>query len=444
MTRWTTEQVLQLAPDAASARAAKPLASAAKWQLRETDGNALWGLCKGSGSNPYQTRVDLAEPAFKCSCPSRKFPCKHALALMLLHAEQPAGFGQNTPLPWVQEWLDSRAERASRQAARAEKTSAPDPQAQAKRAARRESRVEQGVAELQRWLGDRMREGLAELPGKSYDFWTTLAARMVDAQAPGLAGRVNGLASLVGRGEDWSGRCLSALGEMHLITRAWSRLDAQPEDLQAEIRGLLGEPRSREAVLAGEPVIDCWAVLAASLTEDGSLFTQRVWLRGMGSGRFALLLNFAHQTQRASLPAGYLPPRMLAGSLYFYPGVAPLRALAGELEFAGELPELPGQTVLAATTDYREALRRQPLLGIWPMTLAGVRVSHRERRFWLSDDAHQLPVHPAFRDWRLLALSGGEPVNIFGLWDGETLFPRGVLADGRYMALMEGGDGRLG
>ncbi len=45
------------------------------------------GLCQGSGRQPYQARVDLAEPAFKCSCPSRKFPCKHGLALLLLFAK---------------------------------------------------------------------------------------------------------------------------------------------------------------------------------------------------------------------------------------------------------------------------------------------------------------------------------------------------------------------
>jgi len=445
MTTWTTEQVIQLAPDAASAKAAKPLASAAKWQLRETDGNALWGLCKGSGSKPYQTRVDLAEPAFKCSCPSRKFPCKHSLALMLLHASDAVGFGQNTPPPWVQEWLDSRAERASRQAARAEKTTAPDPEAQAKRATRRESRVEQGVTELQRWLGDVIREGLAELPAKPYGFWSTTAARMVDAQAPGLAGRVNRLAGLVGRGEDWSGCCLAALGELHLLTRAWSGLAALPDDLQTGIRGLVGETRSRESVLAGEPVVDCWAVLATSLSENQEgMFTQRIWLRGMATGYAALLLNFAHRSQRASLPMAYAPPRMLAGSLYFYPGITPLRALGGELEFAGDLAELPGQSILDATTAYRELRRENPFLGSWPLVLAAVAVSVRDRRFWLSDGAHQVPTDPRFQDWRLLAVSGGEPVTVFGLWNGESLFPRGVFGAGRYTVLAEGGDADLG
>ena len=87
---WTAEQILKLAPDAASAKAAQGLLAPKKWTSLGVDETAIWGACQGSGSNPYQTQIDLAEPAFKCSCPSRKFPCKHALALFLLFAEQPS------------------------------------------------------------------------------------------------------------------------------------------------------------------------------------------------------------------------------------------------------------------------------------------------------------------------------------------------------------------
>ncbi len=83
---WSAETIEALAPDAASVTAARKLARPAPWSATGCDERALWGLCKGSGSTPYQTQVDLSEPAFKCSCPSRKFPCKHALALMLLRA----------------------------------------------------------------------------------------------------------------------------------------------------------------------------------------------------------------------------------------------------------------------------------------------------------------------------------------------------------------------
>jgi hypothetical protein len=37
--------------------------------------------------------------------------------------------------------------------------------------------------------------------------------------------------------------------------------------------------------------------------------------------------------------------------------------------------------------------------------------------------------------WRLLALSGGNPVDLIGEWDGETLLPLGMIAEGIYTPL---------
>ena len=83
---WSVETVEALAPDAPSVTAARKLARPGPWTSAGHDEHAVWGLCRGSGSTPYQTQVDLSGPAFKCSCPSRKVPCKHALALLLVWA----------------------------------------------------------------------------------------------------------------------------------------------------------------------------------------------------------------------------------------------------------------------------------------------------------------------------------------------------------------------
>ena len=75
----TSAQVLTLSPDEASSKAAKGLLSPAKWPTLGATDEAVWGECQGSGSKPYQTQVDVSGGGtrFKCSCPSRKFPCKH-------------------------------------------------------------------------------------------------------------------------------------------------------------------------------------------------------------------------------------------------------------------------------------------------------------------------------------------------------------------------------
>eukprot|EP01041_Mallomonas_annulata_P034795 gene34795-57629_t len=69
----TQDQIIQLAPDPASAKAGMQLANGAKWVLKAAHEKALWGDCQGSGKVPYRTAIDLTNIAFKCSCPSRKF-----------------------------------------------------------------------------------------------------------------------------------------------------------------------------------------------------------------------------------------------------------------------------------------------------------------------------------------------------------------------------------
>ena len=113
----TVDAVLALAPDDASVKAARSLASPGKWQTLGFDEVSAWGLCQGSGSKPYQTKVDLSGPACSCSCPSRKIPCKHALALLRLLAQQKGAFAEGGRPDWVSEWLEGRQQRAAKKEA---------------------------------------------------------------------------------------------------------------------------------------------------------------------------------------------------------------------------------------------------------------------------------------------------------------------------------------
>jgi hypothetical protein len=63
--RWTANDVLALAPDAASQRAAAGLARPACWSDAGTAGDLVWGRFAGSGKPPYQTVVDLGGPAYR-------------------------------------------------------------------------------------------------------------------------------------------------------------------------------------------------------------------------------------------------------------------------------------------------------------------------------------------------------------------------------------------
>jgi hypothetical protein len=70
----TTDQIVAMAPDDASLKAARSLTSPARWPLLGQSSDALWGECQGSGSKPYQVSVDLTSPARSAPVPAESFP----------------------------------------------------------------------------------------------------------------------------------------------------------------------------------------------------------------------------------------------------------------------------------------------------------------------------------------------------------------------------------
>ncbi|MFD9906664.1 SWIM zinc finger family protein [Streptomyces sp. NPDC059063] len=429
--RWTADQVLALAPDASSRKAGSRLGVAGPWTQAGSSGEgAVWGLCKGSGSKPYQTVIDVADvagPAYKCSCPSRKFPCKHALGLLLLWAGDEAGAGGESavtdaeqPPDWALEWLSGRRKRAEtkRSSAAAPQKSA-DPDAARKRAERRAERVTAGATELERRLADLLRGGMATAEQSGYGLWEETAARMVDAQAPGLAARVRELGAIPASGPGWPARLLEECGLLHLLSTGWLRRDHLPEALAATVRSRTGLPTSAE----GRPLRDTWQVLAQYDTADSKLTTRRIWLHGKESGHTALLLSYgaAGRAPALALPVGLA----LDAELIPYatdPASRQLRADLGE-QFTAPGPTTghpPGVPTTEATARYGDALRDDPWLESWPTTLDRV-IPVPDGPGWQLADADgdlALPIapHAAARSglWRLVSLSGGAPLTVFG------------------------------
>ncbi len=445
--KWTTEQVLALAPDSSSVKAAKKLISLSKWSNLGKNERAIWGECKGSGSKPYQVRIDIEGPAFKCSCPSRKFPCKHSIALFLLRLEQEAAFKKGNPPAWVTEWLEDRSKRAENKTKKAEVKAKKeaDPVAAAKRAEKREANVRAGVQELELWLQDLMRQGLANLQGKPYKFWDDMASHMVDAQAPGLANRLRTLGSLSALGQRHSERdktemLLEQLGLLHLLIEGYKRLDSLAPDLQADIKTLLGWTQDQKTLLEQSGLKDRWQVLGQVSTVENNLTTQRTWLRGETSEHIALVLDFAYGG--APIESGLIPNTVFDGELVFYAGQTPKRALIKQRQDLEKLNSFEAKdNILAATEGYVQALACLPWLERYPMLLNQVTLipaSRRDGNWYLADNSHRLTLNPdpAFAcGWELLAFSGGHPSTLFGEWDGQYYLPLSASIDGETLRL---------
>lgn len=441
----TPEQILSLSPDDSSAKAAKGLLAPAKWPMLGHDEVAIWGECQGSGSKPYQVIIEVSGPSFKCSCPSRKFPCKHGLALYLLLAQKESAFTANTQPAWVGEWLSARQERAEKKAEKAAQTEAKpvDPEATTKREAKRLDRMLTGARDLERWMADLVKHGLSDLPAKPATFWREAAARLVDAQAGGLAAAVRQIESTVSSGEGWQQRTLLQMGRVQLLTEAMQRLDSLPELFRHDVRSGAGWAMDKEDVLAAnDRVTDVWHVLGISHDENEKLWERRVWLCGDASGRQALLLDFSHGGRR--FDQVFVPGTRVNATLGFFPSAAPLRALLIEPQgtqsaqsFAEEEKNNTPQPTSAVESTWdaslapiSDKLAASPWLQRLPLSIQGTPVRQNHR--WLLRDAESRVAALRVSDddgWQLAALSGGRPLSVFGEWLGDRLRPLSAWHD---------------
>ncbi len=422
----TVAQVLALSPDDASSKAARGLVKPAKWVTLGAVETGLWGECQGSGAKPYQVMVDANGFGSKCSCPSRKFPCKHGLALMLMQAEGTGKFADSPPL-WFTEWLEGRKERAEKQAAKKEAAAEAPPPDPAKVAKRQEARLDKmraGGNYLGLWMRDLVREGFADLPSRPSSFWRETAARMVDAQATGLGRRVEEMESTLYSGTDWPSRLLAAMGRTQLLLDALERFESLPTGLQSDVRTALGWPQEKEAAQSGEKVEDLWTVLAVVYEENGPLHERRVWLSGERTGREAMLLDFSHGGRKFETP--FVHGTRMEAVLSYFPAALPLRALP-ELKSAPlPAPSLPRAAPFAeALESISTRMAANPWLQRQPVALAGTRLRREENAWALLDAAGaNVPVRLSESGgWRLAAAAGGEPADIFGEWTGGVLIP---------------------
>ncbi len=421
--------MLALAPDASSLRAAQSLASGGSWPLAGAgDGDAVWGECLGSAATPYRTAVDLSGPAYRCSCPSRKFPCKHALALLLLWSG--GGIANHAAAPeWAATWLRGVRGGGEPPRDRGVPGGRPPGPAQLRRAQQREARVAAGLAELDRWLRDQVRQGLAASQRAGYRHWDEIAARLVDAQAPGLAERLRALAAVPHSGPGWEGRLLEEYALLRLLATAYRAQPALSPAQRDTIRSRIGfTVRQAEVLASATPVRDRWHVLARRDLDQDRIRTRRVWLRGARTGRFALVLSFAAvgESLDNSLTIGTVTDADLA----FYPAAVPLRALVATRYDTGEADAPAGAAIGGLLTEYATALGQDPWLDTWPALLEVTPA--RAPLPCVSDAAGgALPLHPGAADcWPLLALSGGRPVTVAGEWTPRGLWPLTAWAQG--------------
>jgi hypothetical protein len=429
--RWTIEQVIALAATPARFAAAEGVAVPSRWSALGADGRAAWGRCRGSGREPYDTMVDHAEVVWRCNCPSRAQPCKHAVALLAMWVR--GQVPETTAPATVARWAAGHNRRdvpSDGLPPSADATSVPERASPAADRARDErlARLRDGLVELDRWLDDRLRTGLADPALARYATWDTLAARLVDARAGGLANRVRRLAGIVGTRLEWHEQLLAELGVLHLLAQGGQRAGELPPALADAVAIACGWQVRQADVLAGVPDTDRWVVAGRSDTREDRIEVRRVWLHGSRTGRWAMILSFA--AYRQSLDDSLVAGTAIDADLHRYPGVGP-RGLVGAVHAAHDGPCAPPATTLAAACDdIGVALAAEPWSEHVPVTVRAA-VTRAGGGWVLGDDTGSLPLVPGTPGLPVvLAASAGDPIDVTIEWTTDGAVPLTVhLAD---------------
>jgi hypothetical protein len=445
-------QIEGLAPDQASLEAASKLTRPAKWASvgRDPEGRLAWGECQGSGSAPYRTVASIDDLGYRCTCPSRKFPCKHSLALFWRYAERPEEFAVGSPPEWVTDWLSKRrprqeanrptlAEKKERSiAAASAPAQEPADEAKVARAAQqrertqaaRETAVLEALDELDQWIGDQVRRGLAHFPAIAREQCRAAARRLADGKAAGLANRVDALpVELFNAPERERGELLLEwMGGLHLLVEAYRRQDTIPAGLRHEVRRLIGWVVKREELLADPEalrVTSVWTTLAVRTEiEPDGLRRVETWLARPGQlePRSALLLDYF--PAGSSISPSLHPSDTFEAEAVFYPSTAPLRAILDRRGPILETSVFPDGMALPAALDrYEEILAIQPFVDRWPIIASPVEVLEAEGgAIVVADPAHDgvVALDPGQRDG-VIPLLGLSEVTALGLWNGRRL-----------------------
>ncbi|MEM9823447.1 MAG: hypothetical protein AAF985_20355 [Bacteroidota bacterium] len=308
-----------------------------------------------------------------------------------------------------------------------------------KRRNQRIARMKQGMLDLEAWLSDLIRTGIASVEGKDYAFWQDFSARMVDTQLSALGPRIRSLQLLPHSEAAWPEQMLQELAELYLLARGFRRLDELPQELQEQLLRIAGITDKRKDLLEQEGIDDQWGVLGQfeGVNIDNGYF-RRTWLRGRYSRKMALLLDYNYQNR--GYDREWEVGGIYRGKLIYYPAAYPQRALLKGPELEEEnIRKMKGYgNTQGFLQDYAQVLSINPWLENFPCCLENMRPIYQQDQLFLVDqERYQLPTHVKPNQiWPIVALSGGHPITLFGEWTGTLFLPLSVLSKGRFVALV--------
>jgi hypothetical protein len=375
---------------------------------------------------------------------------------MWMRADRSAAFASASVPDWVKDWLSRRrgtSNEASKTQEEAKSKTKPsirlteipeagadaDPKAEQRAAAARErNRLEReatvlaGLEDLDTWLSDQAQHGMANFIAQTAQVCRTIAQRLVDAKAPGLAVRLDALPTRLFTlpGPARPSAAIRELGQVHLISQAYRRTSELPELLAADARQAVGWSVTREALLNDSEALrvnaTCRVFAVVSEPQPDRLRRVETWLWRQngtdGMPQCAVLIDFVPISTAAAV-SGYLVGDQIEAELSFYRSTFPLRAQISALkrgaEQSSEPLTLPDQPLSASYANYEHALAQLPWLGTIPLSFRMSSVRRNGEQLYLYDDESELslPLHTSQAN-HASPLASLDRIDGIGLWNG--------------------------
>lgn len=180
----TEDFIINSAPNSnAVANARKISSKGGFYSLNKTaDDTLIYGECKGSGAKPYYTSADFMgdTPVFRCSCPSRQFPCKHSIAIMFDWLA-----GKNFEVSEVPDDIVSKRKRIENKAKKAESGETPKPKKPNTSAVKKKLKKQREGLELaESFVNDILSRGISSINNASCSQYQALAKQLGDYYLP--------------------------------------------------------------------------------------------------------------------------------------------------------------------------------------------------------------------------------------------------------------------
>ena len=192
MRKFSEQQIGALAPNANALSNGRKISSGGGFvsRMRSEDDTFYMGECKGSGKSNYVVSADFVEddkPVFRCSCPSRQFPCKHSLALMFEMAAQ-----KDFPVGDIpKDILEKREKKQAREAKKTDPSEAKKPVSEKSSRAGKAARTKkikkqlEGLGLMKQMTDQLMNTGLSSMGSVSLKNYRDLAKQLGDYYLPG-------------------------------------------------------------------------------------------------------------------------------------------------------------------------------------------------------------------------------------------------------------------